>query len=69
VSKQDLSQLDGEKANKKDTEDIMDAVRLINGQMQQAIVLMQESVMLHVSKQSDNKNHFFSRVDALARQV
>ena len=69
VDREDLEALDGKKANKKDTEDIMDAIRLLNQQMQQAVVLLNEGIRIQTFKPTDTKNAFDSKLSQLESQL
>ena len=67
VNKYDLARLDETKASKKDFEDIMDSVRLVNQQLHQTVIMLTEAIRLN--QVSDTKNAFDQRVVHLLRQM
>jgi hypothetical protein len=46
VGKDDLDKICEQKANKEDTENLMDNIRMLNSQLQHTVVLMNETVKL-----------------------
>ena len=51
--KQDLSALEQQKADKMDTENLADLIRVLNQQIQHTVVLLHKSTSLHLARGQD----------------
>jgi hypothetical protein len=66
--KEDLERIAGLKADKSETENLMDSIHTLNSQLRHVIVLMSETVKLQLSG-TTTKNNYDQQVINLMRQV